>query len=513
VDQALVDQAPVDQAPVDQAPVDQATTPDMKVVDATGSVPQDLPIIPPDLAIVDATGPLLKDLQILPKDQTVTPDSSAGPVVKWSSSTSAGGSQGDRPTGIAVDYMGRTIVTGTFMSTASFGSNKLTSAGYADLFVAMNAFNSWNWAAGGGSGFGSEWGMAVTTDLGGTVYVAGMFESQSMFGTAKVMSRGGTDGLVASVNPISGTFSWVTPLGGTGGDNASAITMDNSGNIIVAGHFNGTGYFGTLNATSKGYSDIFVAQVDITGKVKWVKTGGSTGSDFARSVAVDSSGNITVTGNIGGAATFGSKTTTHAGSGDIFVAQLSSAGAWSWAVSAGGAGLDEAYGLSMDSSGNATVTGIFSSAATFGATKHTSKGQNDIHVTRVDKTGKISWALAVGGTGTSASPWEWGRGIACTTSGVCYVTGAFINTATFGPSTLTSKGSTDVFIAKVNPAGTFAWATQAGGTQSDSGYGLALGASGKIYVTGEFTGKGTFGAKTLTATGMFDAFVAELPKQ
>ena len=484
-DAAPLDAGPQDLGAADQtASVDQAVLPDQAVADATGSVPMDLPSPPPDSAV--------------------------GPVVKWGITSSAGGTLGDRGAAIAVDSAGNSYITGLFMGSASFGGYALTASNTrTDLFVAkLNANNTWGWANSGGSSLEHDNGFDLTLAPGGHLHLAGHLMHQASFGTFNVTAQGGTDALVARVSPL-GVFSWVTPLGGTSNDLAQGIAVDSSGNSYVAGHFGGTATFGTIQATSKGGTDIFVAKLDSAGKVLWVRTAGSTGPDFARRVRLGSGGELTLTGSFGGAITFGSTSLTHAGNGDVYVARMSSAGAWTWAVSAGGAGADTSYGLALDSAGNATITGQFSGVATFGPTKLTSQGKGDIHVARVDNTGKIAWALPAGGAGDD----DWGRGVACTASGVCYVVGAFTNIASFGPSKVTSRGNTDVFIAKLTAAGAFAWGASAGGTGYESAYDVALSSTGKIHVTGDFGGTADFGGQILSAAGLFDVFVTVLPAQ
>ena len=69
-----------------------------------------------------------------------------------------------------------------------------------------------------------------------------------------------------------------------------------------------------------------------------------------------------------------------------------------------------------------------------------------------------------------------------------YATGFFQgSSADFGNTTLSSSGSTDVFVAKLDSSGNWLWAKRAGGsTYDDSGYGIAVDSSGNAYVTGHF---------------------------
>jgi len=120
------------------------------------------------------------------------------------------------------------------------------------------------------------------------------------------------------------------------------------------------------------------------------------------------------------------------------------------------------------------------------------------------------------------NPWLWVKnnigintncisyGIAVDASGNSYVTGYFQGTATFGYTTLTSSGGSDIFVAKLDSWGNWFWAKNAGGTGADIGYGIAVDASGDSYVTGYFYGSAIFGYTTLTSSGGSDIFVAKL---
>jgi len=87
------------------------------------------------------------------------------------------------------------------------------------------------------------------------------------------------------------------------------------------------------------------------------------------------------------------------------------------------------------------------------------------------------------------------------------VTGIFRGTATFGSTTFTSRGSEDVFVAKVDPKGKFIWATSPEETAYPNWSGIAVDSIGNIYVTGYFYVTATFGFTTLTSKGLSDAFV------
>ena len=176
-----------------------------------------------------------------------------------------------------------------------------------------------------------------------------------------------------------------------------------------------------------------------------------------------------------------------------------------WATQAGGTLDDIGRGVSTLADGSSIVTGFFSGTATFGSTTLTSAGGFDVFVAKVDASGAYAWATQAGGTSADVS-----YGVSTLADGSSIVTGEFNATATFGSTTLTSAGSADVFVAKVDASGAYVWATQAGGTSTDIGYGVSTLADGSSIVTGRFSGTATFGSTTLISAGGNDVFVAKL---
>jgi len=301
---------------------------------------------------------------------------------------------------------------------------------------------------------------------------------------------------------------WVKKAGGTSNDYGNSIAVDANGNSYITGYFTYIATFGTTTLTSSGSNDIFVAKIDHNGNWLWAKKAGGTSDDYGYGIAVDANGNSYVTGKFYGSATFGTTTLTSSGYEDIFVAKLDSNGNWLWAKKAGGTDYDVGFGIAVDANGNSYVTGNFRGSATFGTTTLTSSGYADIFVAKLDSSGNWLWAKQAGGT-----DYDDGYGIVVDINGNSYVTGIFYSSnCSFGSTTLTSSGGSDIFVAKLDINGNWLWAKQAGGTSGDSGNGIAVDANGNSYITGGFKESATFGTTTLTSSGYYDydIFVTKL---
>jgi len=497
---------------------------------------------------------------------------------KWVWATAAGSTSSDYAYDLDLDSANNAYVSGYFRSSATFGATTLTSKGGADAFVAkLDKNGKWLWASGMG-GSGSEYGYGVAVNAAGTmVRVAGVFSSTATFGATTLTSAGASDPYLATLGStgavssavaypgnassmdygwalardaagntyVAGTVTggltlggstlgtqdsglevfigkldpggkwlWVSLAGGKGSDYGQGIGVDGAGNVYVTGYFstaaNAYATFGSTKLQSKGKSDLFVAKLDKSGKWLWAKRAGGTNSEYAGGLAVDSAGNATVTGNFySTSASFGTHSLKSKGSRDIFVAMIDKSGTWKWASRAGSTSTDLAEGVALDSSGNAYVTGAAASSADFGKDTLTTKGSQDLFVAKLDKTGKWLWVAAGGGTYS-----DYGNGVAVDGAGNAHVAG-YLNssTGTFGAASVTSAGGSDVVVAKVDKTGKWLWARTAGGTDYDYAQGIDVDSSGGVFITGYFYEKGAFGATNLTAlNGDESVFVAKLDK-
>jgi hypothetical protein len=190
-----------------------------------------------------------------------------------------------------------------------------------------------------------------------------------------------------------------------------------------------------------------------------------------------------------------------------------------WAKSMGGTNNDIGFDITTDVSGNVYTTGYFRGTVDFdpgsGVFNLTASGSsdNEIFIQKLDPNGNFIWAKSVGGSG-----YDSGTGIAVDNSGNIYVTGSYEGVADFNPgsgvSYLTSNGSIDIFILKLDVNGDFIWAETVGGTSSDESTAISLDANGNVHIVGGFYNTVDFnpGAVTfdLTATGDLDIFILKL---
>ncbi len=259
----------------------------------------------------------------------------------------------------------------------------------------------------------------------------------------------------------------------------------------------------------------------VNGNFVWAKGMGGAGYDLGFDVAVDSNGNMYMAGRFSGSADFdpgaGVFNLTSAGYYDFFVSKFDSSGNFIWAKGVGGAGQDQSYGITTDSSGNVYTTGRFSGTVDFdpgvGTANLISVGDSDIFVSKLDSSGNFIWAKGMGG-----SDYDSGYSIATDSSSNVYTTGSFGGTVDFDPGAgafnLVSAGSDDIFVSKLDSSGNFIWAKGMGGASGDYGSSIATDSSGNVYTIGGFYGTVDFDPSTgvfdLASVGSDDIFVSKL---
>ena len=296
------------------------------------------------------------------------------------------------------------------------------------------------------------------------------------------------------IDPLIVDYS--TYLGGSDNDYCYAITVDSSGSAYVTGGTNSLN-FPTLNqyqGTMAGFYDLFVTKFTPSGNALVYSTYlGGLQEDYGNGIAVDSSGAAYVGGETASSnfpVTPGAFQTTIGGFFDAFVFKLNPAGnSLAYSTYLGGLQLEYCFGIDIDLSGSAYVTGETASLnfpVTPGAFQTSLAGGagRDTFITKLNPTGTaLAYSTYLGGSGNDD-----GYGIAVV-SGSAYVSGT-TSSADFPTVNRFQgyQGSYDVFVTKLNPTGTaLAYSTYLGGTASDYCYGIAVDSSGSAYVTGHTT--------------------------
>ncbi|HTB15105.1 MAG TPA: SBBP repeat-containing protein [Bryobacteraceae bacterium] len=391
---------------------------------------------------------------------------------------------------------------------------------------------------------GNDGGRGIGLDSAGNIYIVGNTTSTNLPTVSAAQANYGGmssnfmngDAFVVKFSP-AGALVYLTYLGGSGDDAASAVAVDPSGNAYVVGATTSTNFpvaspaqlnFGGMGG--KGYvrtGDAFVAKLNPTGNRLLYSTYlGGNQDDAALAVAIDSKGdafvagvtssmNFPITANAYQSYYRGGEgePVSRAGHtmwdpGDVFVAELNPSGSQLvFATYYGGTSDDAAFSIALDSASNIYVGGCTISPdlpTTAGALQRSFGGSEvknknfltgDGFVAKFDPTGStLMYSTYFGGTGDDCI-----SSIAVDSKGDVYMTGStssqFLKTTTnafqplFSGYTLKPKGIGhlygDAFVGELNPAGSeLIYLSYLGGSENDGGMAIAIDAGGNAYVTG-----------------------------
>ncbi len=425
---------------------------------------------------------------------------------EWSQSF--GGTFSDFGYAVAADASGNVLVTGAFSGTVDFGGGPLTSAGNYDIFVAKydpSGAHLWSRRFGSTSG---DYGRGIAVDAAGNVYVTGDFADAINFDAGgsvatELVSAGINDVFLVKFDP-SGTHLWSQRFGDTADDRAGAVAVDASGNVVLTGYYAIKIDLGGGAMTSAGSWDVFVASFEPSGAHVWSRSAGWIDQDRAVGVAVDGSGNVTITGDFLSATDLGGGPVLGAGGYDMLLARYDATGAWTWSHVFGSTQEDHGYAVAVDGAGRVALTGSFMGTVDFGGGPLTSSGGvGDIFVAQFDAAGAHQWSLRAGDTGE-----DYGTAITTDPANNVLVTGRFEGSIDFGGGPLTSGGLLDVFLAKFDATGAHVWSEGFGSPGHDATYGLAADGSSHLVAIGSFISSIDLGGGPLVSAGGQDVFLA-----
>lgn len=434
------------------------------------------------------------------------------------------------------DNSGYVYTTGTFSGTVDFDPG----SGIYNLTATVNTTNIYILKLDLNGNF--IWAKQITcsscesntikTDFSGNVYIVGGYSGLTDFDpsitTYNLNSAGALDIFISKYDS-NGNLVFAKGMGSTDMDRAYSLDIDSFGNIYITGTFIGTTDFDSSSnvfnlITEPDTSSAFILKLDLNGNFIWAKNIGSY--SIGRGIVSDPLGNSYITGTFNGTADFDPSNNTFdlidVGVGSVFILKLDVNGNFVWAKSIGN--IDDQTNsryITKDEFGNIYIAGYFIGTNDFdpneGGFLMSSLGTSyNGFITKLDFNGNFIWAKGIFGTG-----FTYLDSITTDNQGSVYCSGEFFATMDFNPSNtvnfnLTSVGSVDAFIAKLDSNGNFLFAKQIGSLGYDRGNGIALDDNKNIYSAGTFAGVADFNpdnSATYILTPQntnFDAFIQKM---
>ncbi|MBP7810045.1 MAG: SBBP repeat-containing protein [Bacteroidia bacterium] len=430
--------------------------------------------------------------------------------------TLASGQSNERVNSLATDASGNVLATGEYGAfSAVFGTYTLNlTGGTNDCFISKtDPAGTVLWVQKIGSS-SNDLGTSITSDATGNLYATGFYGASCVAGT---ISLPGSGMFLVKYSP-TGTVAWAKKVnGGTGSGYGYGVGCDISGNVYVTGTYAGTIIVGTTTLTTGNSStNVFIAKYDALGNVLWVKDfGDNTMTDRPDDLTIDNSGNVLVSGTYQGTMTVGTTTMVSNGFEDVFVVKYDNLGNPLWAKSAGGTNIEGVTNVGVDLTGNVFVSSEFNSASiNFGTTNvantNTVSAGKDVFVVKYNSSGVDQWSTVLGGSQSS----EFGPGMNVDPSGNVYLTGLWnSSTMAIGATTYTNSFNGDLYVVRYNSAGNVTWSGTAGANKISQGNAITTDLSGNMILAGQFVSATyTLGMTTFTNASTLnkaDAYIAK----
>ncbi|AUX46238.1 hypothetical protein SOCE26_077430 [Sorangium cellulosum] len=297
----------------------------------------------------------------------------------------------------------------------------------------------------------SQSAAAVAVDAAGSALVTGRFRGVLDLGERgdgeriTLESRGGSDVFLAKLD-AQGQVLWAKQLGDAEHQEGTGVAVDRAGNILLVGSFAGTIDFVEEQIHGFAKSDMFIAKLTPEGDYVWSLTASATNAAEARGVAVDSIGNVFVTGSFRGAVTFGEQLRRNEGDADILLVRLDANGVPQWSQAFGDASDQLGASVAVDLDGDVVVTGSFTGNLDFEGAAHPGTGGVDAFVVKLDPQGGRRWSRSFG----DAREQE-GAAVAVDLLGNSWVTGHFSGSIDLGNGALSNLGAADAFLVQIAP--------------------------------------------------------------
>jgi hypothetical protein len=457
----------------------------------------------------------------------------------------------DKGSAIIADQSGNQYSTGFFRSWNGIGAQPADmdpgpanfpmmtlQGGYNTYISKLNSNGNFVWAKQFAKAYNI--GIGIAQDASGNLYVSGNFSGQVDFdpgpGTVNISTAGNDlDVFLVKLSP-EGNFIWARTFGGLLNEENTALTIDNAGNLLLAGIFRNEVDFdpglGTSILFCADGGDAFICKLTQDGNFIWAKNMGGRG-DYG-SLTTDAAGNIFLLSNFEGESDFnpdpvGTYTiTSTANSIDFFITKLDGLGQFVWTSAFGSSGIDAGTSLKCSESGSLYVSANFQGDSLFdlqsGQTlglNHSSQQTLDIALLKLNPPGTVKWVHVFGDTLDDES-----TSLMLTQNEEVFLSGTFRDSVDFNPGIgeeyLKSVGNPDGFILRLDSAGVYERILALSGLYSTVPLSMFRDSQENLHITGWYS-SGTSGTVDFdpgpgtvnmngqsSATGTNDIFILKL---
>lgn len=318
--------------------------------------------------------------------------------VLWAESS--GGDDRDLIQDLSLDSSGNIYCLGSYESdTMIVGNDTLINNGVMNFFITKYSCDGHVlWSLNGGGG-GMDFSQSISCDISNKLYAVGAYESQEIIlGSDTLINNGSTDAFITNFND-TGDIVWAKSIGGIDIDFAETVATDNFGFIYVAGVFQSDSlYIGTQLLLNKGAYDIFISKLDSYGNIIWAKGFGGNSFDRLQGLAPDKYGNIYISGQfMSDSIEFDNYTFINQGITDIYYAKLDNSGNVLWAKGVGNTSQNIFSNIVVSSTNEVYISGCFRGQfLMLDSILLMGNSYQDGFIAELDTNGMSIWAKTIG---------------------------------------------------------------------------------------------------------------------
>lgn len=332
---------------------------------------------------------------------------------------------------------------------------------------------------------GSSYPMHINATYDGGFVLSGIFTGTLDTWVDSFSVPDGHGGIFVTSVDSSNVPLWSRAFdGGFTGYPGGVAADPKTGNTTFAATFETTADLGGGPISSSGGEDILLVQLDPTGQVLWQKAFGGMGdtTEWVRDIALDSSGNIFLTGLYTSDLNFGGGALPNAGAAArAYVAKLTPQGQHLWSMSCTSTAKTQGGShIAVDASGNVAVSGWFDGDIACGGLQLSGLSSDNPFLLLLDANGKPAHLelISLGGA------YQEGPDVAFDIQGNVLLAGKLASKLEFSGSDLQSAGNSDAFFAKLSPNGQFLSGLRTGDQQTQGALAVTAINDGNAAITG-----------------------------
>ena len=362
---------------------------------------------------------------------------------------SFGGVFADRVTDMKSDKNGNMYICGYFSGTVNLDNVTLTSAGDKDVFVAkLNSSGGVIWAKQGGGVYADQ-ATALDIDASGNVYVGGKYSTSATF-NGNILTNA-TSFILSYTS--TGSFKWVKNVSSVESIDDIVVYGDFF-TIVGYRESNSNNTFESINFDNSSNGSGYLARYSLTGSISKATTCPISYNKENNKLTTDLLGNVSLLTIFYGSISIDGKTISSVGGDDLIVLNYSPTLALNWYKTGGGSGSEYAKNITTDANGNVYVLGTIESSGTFSGTTVNAPSNRGYVIVKYLKNGDFSWVKSTGSTSGIDNYDK--NSIIFDNSNSLYITGKIYGgDFKFDNTTVSSNNNYGGFILKCSTSGDF----------------------------------------------------------